>query len=34
MEKVFETINIEDLKSNINKPKTVKNFDTTLRDGE
>jgi len=34
MEKVFETINIEDLKSNMNMPKTVKIFDTTLRDGE
>ena len=34
MEKVFETINIEDLKSNMNMPETVKIFDTTLRDGE
>ena len=29
MEKVFETINIEDLKSNMNMPETVKIFETT-----
>ena len=34
MEKVFETIDIEDLKKNMNLPERVKIFDTTLRDGE